>query len=55
MFIARQRTIVTRISIAAALLAFAVPGCSGGVVADARGTIYWSAGGYLMHYPNNIP
>jgi hypothetical protein len=25
------------------------------VTSDARGTIYWTAGGYLMHYPNNIP
>jgi hypothetical protein len=25
------------------------------VVADPRGTIYWSAGEYIMHYPSSIP
>ena len=25
------------------------------ITADKRGTIYWTAGAYLMHFPNNVP
>jgi hypothetical protein len=24
------------------------------VVSDVRGTIYWSAGAYVMHYPSGV-
>jgi hypothetical protein len=44
-------TVVTTIANAAAVSGNAPYG----VAADERGTIYWTAGTYLMHYPNNIP